>query len=53
MPLIGKILTVGALALALYGSYAVGYYAGARAAVEKAVDLAVKSGLDITKMLID
>lgn len=53
MPLIGKILAGLLLALALYGTYTVGYYAGAKAVVDKTLDLAVEKGIDITKMLLD
>lgn len=52
MPLIGKILSGLLLALALYGTYTIGYYRGAKAAIETTLDLAAKKDIDITKMLL-
>ncbi len=52
MPLIGKILIGAVLAAALYGTYTVGYYRGAKAAIETTVDFAIEKGVDLGKMLL-
>lgn len=52
MTLVGKILIVAVALGCLYGTYTIGYYRGAKAAIETTLDLAAKKDIDITKMLL-
>lgn len=49
----GWIILAVALSAWTYGTYTVGYWMGAKAAIEQTVDLAIEKGLDIKKMLTD
>ena len=53
MTLVGKILIIAVALGCLYGTYTIGYYRGAKAAIEKTVDFAVEKGVDLGRLLLD